>query len=84
MTLNADIDYGEFWILFGLIAWGISTATGVAYLTPKIKRLTALVAERGEQDPQVQALLRQVLLVARVDVALLFLIVIDMTVRPFS
>jgi uncharacterized membrane protein len=83
MTINGDLDWGEFWLVFGLIAWVISTAIGVGFLTPRIKQLNALVEERGERDPSVQAAVQPILLAARLDIALLFLIVLDMTVKPF-
>jgi hypothetical protein len=38
----------------------------------------------GPQDPEVQTRLRRVLLITRFDVALMFLIVFDMVVKPFS
>jgi uncharacterized membrane protein len=80
-TINGDLDWGEFWIVFGLVAWGISTAIGIGYLTPKVKRFTAVRTERGPTDPEAQSLLRGLLLAARIDAALLLLIVIDMTVK---
>jgi uncharacterized membrane protein len=83
MTINGDLDWGQFWLVFGLVAWGISTAIGVGFLTPRIKRLNALIEERGERDAAVQAAVQPLLLAARLDIALLFLIVIDMTVKPF-
>jgi uncharacterized membrane protein len=84
MTINGELEWGEFWIVFGLIAWAISTVLGVGYLTPRVKRLMPILAERGPSDPEAAALLRNITLAGRVDVALLLLIVIDMTVKPFS
>ena len=82
MTINGDLDWGQFWLVFGLVAWAISTAIGVGFLTPRIKTLNALIEERGERDQAVQAAVRPILLAARLDIALLLLIVIDMTVKP--
>lgn len=84
MTINGDIDWGQFWLAFGLVAWAISTAIGIGFLMPKVKQLNALIDEHGERDPTVQAAVRPILLAARLDMALLFLIVVDMTVKPFS
>jgi hypothetical protein len=42
------------------------------------------MADRGPADPEVKSLLRGITLAARIDVAFLLLIVIDMTVKPFS
>jgi ABC-type sugar transport system permease subunit len=82
MTANGDIAYDQFWIIFGLIAWAASAATGILYLTPETKRLTKAMVERGPQDPEVKTRLGRILLVLRFDVALMLLIVFDMVVKP--
>jgi uncharacterized membrane protein len=84
MTANGDIGYNQFWIIFGLVAWAASAATGILFLTPETKRLTTAMTARGPQDPEVQMRLRRILLVLRVDVAVMLLIVFDMVVKPFS
>jgi uncharacterized membrane protein len=84
MTSNGDIPYNQFWIVFGLIAWALSAATGILFLGPESKRLNRAAAAHGPQSPEVQARLRRILLVVRVDVALMFLIVFDMVAKPFS
>ncbi len=84
MTMNFDISYNQFWIIFGLVAWALSAATGILFLGPESKRLNRAAAAHGSKSPEVQARLRRILLVVRVDVALMFLIVFDMVVKPFS
>jgi uncharacterized membrane protein len=84
MMANGNLAYDEFWVVFGLIAWAASAATGILYLTPQAKTLTKAMVERGPQDPEVQERLRRILLIARFDVALMFLIVMDMVAKPFS
>ena len=84
MTMNFDISYNQFWIIFGLVAWALSAATGILFLGPESKRLNRAAAAHGPKSPEVQARLRRILLVVRVDVALMFLIVFDMIVKPFS
>jgi hypothetical protein len=48
--------------------------------TTAAKRLNKAAAEFGAKSPR----LRRILFVARVDVALMFLIVFDMVAKPFS
>ena len=84
MTSNGDIPYNQFWIIFGLVAWALSAATGILFLGPEAKRLNKAAAAHGPQAQEVQARLRRILLVVRVDVALMFLIVFDMVAKPFS
>ena len=84
MTSNGDIPYDQFWLILGLVAWALSAATGILFLGPESKRLNKAAAEHGPKAPEVQARLRRILLVVRVDVALMFLIVFDMVAKPFS
>ena len=84
MIENLNWGWDHFWIVFGLIAWALSAATGIVVLGPEAKRLNTVAAEQGSKSPQAQARLRRILLVARVDVALMFVIVLDMVAKPFS
>ena len=84
MTMNGDIGYNQFWIVFGLIAWAASAVTGILFLGPEAKRLNKAAEAHGPKSPEVQDRLRRILLVVRMDVALMFLIVFDMVVKPFS
>ncbi len=84
MIENLSLGWDQFWIVFGLVAWGLSAATGILFLGPEAKRLNAVAAEHGPKSPEAQARLRKILLVARVDVAFLFVIVLDMVAKPFS
>ena len=84
MTANGDIGYDQFWLVFGVIAWALSAATGILFLGPEAKRLNKAAAEHGIKSPEVQARLQRILLVVRVDVALMFVIVLDMVAKPFS
>ena len=84
MTANGNIGYNQFWIIFGLAAWAASAATGILFLTPETKRLTSAMTARGPKDPEVQMRLRRILLVLRIDIAVMLLIVFDMVVKPFS
>ena len=84
MTANGNIGYDQFWIVFGLIAWAASAATGILFLGPEAKRLNAIAAKFGPDSPEAKARLQRILLVARADVALMFVIVFDMVVKPFS
>jgi uncharacterized membrane protein len=84
MTVNGHIGYNQFWLIFGLTAWAFSAATGTLFLGPEAQRLNRAAKEHGPKSPQVQDRLRRILTVARVDIALMFLIVLDMVAKPFS
>ena len=58
MTQNLGIAYDQFWLIFGLVAWALSAATGV-FLGPESKRLNRAAAEHGPKSPQAQSRLRR-------------------------
>jgi uncharacterized membrane protein len=84
MTAKGDIGYNQFWIIFGLVAWALSAGTGILFLEPESKRLNKAAAAHGPEAPEVQARLSRILLVIRVDVALMMLIVFDMVVKTLQ
>jgi len=84
MMINTDWGWGKFWVVVGLIGYASTFTTGIAVLSPMAKRITALVEEKGPTAPETQAAIRKILLVARVDVAVLLLVIADMVTKPFS
>lgn len=82
MVEKANWGWDIFWVDFALVGWAISTAVGISYLAPASKKLTKLLAERGPDDPEVRPALDRLIGVARFDVVLLILIVLDMAAKP--
>jgi uncharacterized membrane protein len=75
--------YGDFWLLFGLIAWGVSFLVGALFLGPESGRLARMMESQGPDHPDTQARLRRIIAVARADVILVALIAADMVAKPF-
>jgi len=82
MMVNTDWGWGRFWVVAGLVGYAITFVTGVGVLAPLAKKVTALVEEKGPTDPETTAQIKKILLIARVDVAMLLLVVIDMVTKP--
>src|SRR5437899_1419590 len=82
MMVNTDWGWGRFWVIAGLVGYAITFVTGVGVLAPLAKKGTALVDEQGPAEPQTQAQIRKILMIARVDIALLLLVVVDMAAKP--
>jgi uncharacterized membrane protein len=83
MTLNAKLTYDQFWLIFGLIGFAATFLLGIGVLGPRAKRLSVLVAEKGPEAPETQAAISQILTIARFDIAMLLLVIIDMVAKPF-
>ena len=84
MMINIDWGWGKFWIVAGLLGYAATFATGVGVLSPLSKRVAALLEEKGAAAAETQEAIRRILLVARIDVAVLLLVVADMVTKPFS
>jgi uncharacterized membrane protein len=82
MMVNTNWGWGRFWVIAGLVGYAITFVTGIAVLSPLAKKVTALVEKKGPNDPETTAQIKKILLIARVDVMLLLLVVVDMVTKP--
>ena len=83
MVVNFHWGFGTTWVTIALVGWAISFVTGIAVLSPRAKRLTELFDTVGAAAPETQKAVREILLIARVDVAVLVLVVADMALKPY-
>jgi len=79
---EAGYEFSQLWITLAFIGWAFSFFVGIGYYGPQDKKLQALVAEKGENDPGVTQNVRQALMVNQVELLILFLVVVDMTTKP--
>jgi uncharacterized membrane protein len=84
MVVNRHLGWGTFWIDAGLVGYASTFVTGLGVLSPLAKRVASLLETKGAADPETQAAIRRLLLVARVDVGVLVLVVADMLLKPFG
>lgn len=84
MMINTDWGWGKFWVVVGLIGYASTMFTGMVILSPQAKRITELSESKGATAPETLAAIRKILVIARVDVAVLLLVVADMVTKPFS
>lgn len=83
LVVNAEFwDFGDDWIVIGLVLFAVTFVTGAAFLGPEAGRVGKLVAAEGASSPAAQARIRRILLVSRIDLVVLFLIIFDMAVKP--
>jgi uncharacterized membrane protein len=84
MMLNTDWGWGQFWVVFGLLGFASTFTIGIGVLSPLAKRIVVSMEESGPHAPETQALITRILLIARVDTAILLLVIVDMVSKPFS
>jgi len=73
---------GALWIVIALAGWLTSFLLGILYFKPEGERITEIVAARGLDDPEFTARVRRLNIVDRVQVTVLFLVVLDMVGKP--
>ena len=76
-------DWDSFWIAFGLLGFVATFAIGIGILSPTAKKIHGLLETVGPNTPEVHAAMTKIFLVARLDAAILLLVVVDMTAKPF-
>ena len=84
MVVHNHLGWGHFWIIAGLVGYAATFATGVGVLSPLAKKIEHAAATNGAEHPETIALIKRILLIARVDVAVLLLVVADMTLKPWG
>lgn len=84
MMINTSWGWGHFWIVAGLIGYASTFIVGVAILSPMAKKIDQSAETNGPTHPETIALIEKIMLVARFDVAVLMLVVLDMVTKPFA
>ncbi len=84
MMLEADLDWGQFWIVFALAGWSTTAFVGLFLIGPTVGRINRAVREHGPDSDQATRWIRRLYLIARLDAVVLVLIVLDMTAKPFA
>ncbi len=77
-------NWGSFWVDFALVGWAIAATVGVGFVGPELGRIDKAAQEFGPDSAEVGRRVNRLFTVFRFDTALLILIVLDMTAKPFS
>ncbi len=81
-VLEGDLDWGQFWIIYGLIGWTIAFTVGVSFIGPELGRIDKAAQEFGPESEEVGRRVRRLFAIFRFDTALLTSIVIVMAAKP--
>jgi hypothetical protein len=76
--LDGNWDWGQLWVIFALITFAASFATGLLVLGPMAKRIPVV----GPTTPAGQALIQRLFTILRVDLVFMYAIVFAMVVKP--
>ena len=79
---SGHFEFKQLWITLGFIGFAITLVDGMAILGPTAKKMKAVIAERGPNDPEVTKLANRMQMSGRIDLLVLVLVVLDMVVKP--
>ena len=82
MVLDAGWEFSDTWIVIGIIGFLATLVTGLFYLTPTAKKLGTLIEQRGPDDPEAQGLMKQLIVISRIDLVVLLIVVFNMVAKP--
>jgi uncharacterized membrane protein len=82
MMTNAHWSWGQNWVVFGLIAFGLSFALGIGFLGPESGRIGKLIEAEGPDSPAVKARIRRILAFSRAELVVLLTVIWNMVVKP--
>jgi len=82
LVAEGSWSFEQLWVTVGLVGWLVSFGLGFFYFRPEGERIGALVEEHGPMYGEVQMRIRRLNAVDRIQVAILFLVVADMVLKP--
>jgi uncharacterized membrane protein len=83
MVLGFDVwEFSDLWIELGILGIVVTVVTGAAVIGPTSKKIGELIAANGPDDPSVRVQIARLLKVARIDLVVLILVVVDMVAKP--
>jgi uncharacterized membrane protein len=83
LMAEGNLDWGQFWVIFGLVGWSIAMVVGAGFVGPELGRIDAAAQTYGPESEEVRRRVRRLFAIFRFDTALLTLIVVVMATKPF-
>lgn len=83
MVIDSGIDFEDLWIAIGIAAFVATFITGMFVLKPRVEKIVELLqGGKAPGDPEVQPRIANLIAMSRIDLVVLFLVVVDMVVKP--
>jgi uncharacterized membrane protein len=84
MIEKGGLGWGSFWLDFAIAGWAVAMLVGVGFVGPELGRIDQAAQKLGPESAEVAQRVKRLFTIFRFDTALLVLIAIDMTAKPFS
>ncbi|HJR44003.1 MAG TPA: DUF2269 family protein [Actinomycetota bacterium] len=83
MVVDSGWNFSDLWIVIGIAAFVATFITGMFVLKPRVEGIVELLqGGKSPSDPDVQPKIANLIATARIDLVVLFIVVIDMVIKP--
>jgi hypothetical protein len=82
LVIDGPWRFEDLWIQIGIGGWAASFLVGILYFKPESERLSALMEEKGPEDPEIARRIGLIVPVERLELVILYLVVADMVIKP--
>jgi uncharacterized membrane protein len=77
--------FDQLWIVLGLVGFAATFVTGLFMIKPASERIgAAMEREGGRLTPELRTDIRKLIVMARIDYVVLFLVIADMVIKPIG
>jgi uncharacterized membrane protein len=82
LTIEGPWAFSELWIVIGLAGYATTFLTGSVFISRQVKTIAEVMARDGGMSPAAVAETKRLFLISRVDLVVLYTVVLDMVLKP--
>jgi uncharacterized membrane protein len=82
MVVISGWDFEDLWIAIGIAGVVATAITGSVVIGPRLKKIGEAIAQRGPEDEGVQNDIARLFVIARIDLVVLAVVIVDMVIKP--
>ena len=82
MVIDGPWGFDQLWIVLGLSGFAATLAIGLLFAKPRTEKIDAMIRRGGAMTPEAALETQKLLIIGRADLVVLYLIVVDMVVKP--
>jgi uncharacterized membrane protein len=82
LTIEGPWSFGDLWIVIGLVGYAVTFLTGLLFISRQAQKIATVMERDGGMSPAAVAETKRLFLISRVDLVVLFTVVLDMALKP--
>jgi uncharacterized membrane protein len=82
LTIEGPWEFDQLWIVLGLVGYATTFLTGLLFISRQAQKVGAVIARDGGMSTAAVAETKRLFLISRVDLVVLYTVVLDMALKP--